>query len=139
MVAAVASDDPEMAENTPLAVTAAMAMPPRHAPKMVRDISKSSPAMRALEANTPMKMNKGMALKLKLDSTSMGAVSSRASAGSQPTSQAKPPRPTTGMASAMGQRTASNSKRIRIPTTPTISGDMKFPLDDALKANEKGP
>ena len=64
MLAAVAKLDPEMAEKMPQEVTAAKAMPPRQAPKSVFAPLNNSLDMRALEANTPIKINIGIGLKL---------------------------------------------------------------------------
>jgi len=63
MLAAVATDDPEMAAKTPQEPTAASAMPPRQPPHRARVPANRSADRRAFDARTPIRMNMGMGLK----------------------------------------------------------------------------
>lgn len=63
MVAAVATDEPEIAENTPQALSAASAVPPRQPPNRLRAPLNNCPAMPEWEASAPMKMKSGIGLK----------------------------------------------------------------------------
>ena len=60
MVAAVATEEPQMAPNAALAITAAMARPPRSRPTMAAVNSKSDLLMPPRVANWPMRMNSGI-------------------------------------------------------------------------------
>ena len=60
MVAAVATDDPQMAPNAPEASTAAIARPPRKRPMTALANSNSAREMPPCDAKLPIRMKSGM-------------------------------------------------------------------------------
>ena len=64
MVAAVATDEPLMAEKPPQATTEANASPPRRWCSQARPAANSSALMPECEAKAPIRMNIGMTMRL---------------------------------------------------------------------------
>ena len=122
----MAKDEPEIEAKIPDDPMPAIPKLPLTPPKIVRVASNNFPAIPEWVAKTPIKINKGIALKSYLANTSTGISLSICNAPLGAVTAPKPTNPTPNMASATGtRRTTSRIMTIK-PMAPIISGLMRL-------------
>ena len=128
MVAAVATDEPQIAAKPAHAAIVDSASPPRNGPSQALPARKSSRDMPELVATTPIRMKKLTRERLKSVMTEMGEAASRLSAGPMPRRAPKPNTPTRPMAMPIGTRSADIANRTMKPVSAIQSPLAMFDL-----------
>src|SRR5690606_9726073 len=115
MVAAVATEDPQIAEKPAQAPTVAMPSPPFMGPRIELAARNSSRLIPERVARTPMRMKNGISVRLKSVMVRNGELDSRLSAGPHPVINPNPPTPTTPMAMPIGTRISISANSMTKP------------------------
>ena len=119
MVAAIATEDPEIAAKAPEVTMVATPRPPRWCPTQAPAARNSSREMPPAEASTPISTNIGIIDSAWSVAVRSGDIDNIRNAGSSPLTAAKPSTPTEPIAMASGTRSTIIVIRARKPSSAT--------------------
>ena len=130
MVAAVASDDPQTAENPPQATTVDMASPPRKRCNSLCADEKSASDTPEMVRKLPIRTKSGITASVKDRTVSKAALPVSVRLACQFLSAANPAVPTRIIAKAMGMRSRTRAKSA---AKPRIEASMKAPQERGFR------